>query len=261
MRARALKGNGKLFIPNPAILIRDAMMLNKPYVISAIEKTTKDVITFTFKAQDGTSIDFSPGMFAMLTYVDAASGQKISRAFSIANCPPSGELQFFISMIGGQLTSKLAQAKVGDVYLVSAPYGQFKLEANFGNKLLFLAGGTGLAPFFSMLKYIIGKGSKPDIVLIYSVKYPYDIIERQELAGMVERLGGRLAITVTRPEEGDGWSGEKGHVDASMIGRLAPDAKERVSYICGPPEFVKALKSALVSLGVNEKEIKAEMWG
>ena len=237
------------------------MILNKPYVISAIEKTTRDVTTFTFKAQDATSIDFSPGMFAMLTHVDAATGQKISRAFSIANCPPSGELQFFISMIGGQLTSKLAEAKVGDVYLVSAPYGQFKLDPNFSEKLLFLAGGTGLAPFFSMLKYIIATGKKPDIELIYSVKYPYDIIEQKELEAMMTQLGGRLTVTVTRPADGDGWTGNKGRVDAALIGKCAPDVKERVSYICGPPEFVKALKSALVSLGVSEKEIKAEMWG
>lgn len=237
------------------------MILNKPYTLTAIDKTTKDVTTFTFKAQDGSSIDFSPGMFAMLTYVDKGTGQKISRAFSIANSPPSQELKFFISMIGGQITSKLAQAKIGDEYLISAPYGQFKLDPDFGEKLLFLAGGTGLAPFFSMLKYIIASGKKPDIELIYSVKYPYDIIEQKELEAMVAQLGGRLTVTVTRPAEGDGWTGNKGRVDAALISKCAPDVKERVSYICGPPLFVKALKEGLVSLGVPEKEIKAEMWG
>jgi ferredoxin-NADP reductase len=237
------------------------MILNKPYVLSDIKKATRDVTTFTFKAQDGASIDFSPGMFAMLTYVDPVTKQKISRAFSIANCPPSGELQFFISMVKGQFTSKIENAKVGDVYLVSAPYGQFKLESDFGQKLLFIAGGTGLSPFFSMLKYIIGRGAKPDIVLLYSAKYPYDIIEQKALEEMVARLGAKLAITVTRPAEGDGWTGDTGRIDAGMISGYAPDVKERVSYICGPPEFVKALKNVLLGLGVAEKDIKAEMWG
>ena len=237
------------------------VIINKPYVISSIRESTKDVTTFTFKAQDGTSIDFVPGMFAMLTYVDAATGQKVSRAFSIANAPPSGELEFFISMIHGQITSKLAAAKVGDVYYISAPYGQFKLEDDFGKKFFFLAGGTGLAPFFSMLEYITNKGAKPDIVLLYSVKYDYDIIERQKLEEMISGLGGRLVVTVTRAEPGSAWTGEKGRVDAAMISRHVPDIKERVSYICGPPEFVKALKGAIVGLGVPEREIKAEMWG
>ncbi len=235
------------------------MILNKPYVISGITKTTKDVTTFTFKAQDGSSIDYSPGMFAMITY--DGQGSKVSRAFSIANAPPSSELKFFISMIGGQLTSKLAEAKIGDVYKISAPYGQFKLESDFGNKLLFMAGGTGLAPFFSMLEYIIAKGAAPDIVLLYSVKFPYDIIEKESLEAMVGKLHGKMAVTVTRPAEGDGWTGDTGHMNADMVKKYAPDFAERVSYICGPPAFVKALKADLVSMGVSEREIKAEMWG
>ena len=137
------------------------MILNKPYVLSEMKKTTTDVTTFTFTPQDGTSIDFSPGMFAMLTYTDTQTGKKISRAFSMANPPSSDKLQFFISMIGGQLTSKLAEVKVGDVYYISAPYGQFKFDLNSGNKFLFLAGGTGLAPFYSMLEFMISKGAKP----------------------------------------------------------------------------------------------------
>jgi ferredoxin-NADP reductase len=237
------------------------MILNKPYVIASIKKTTRDVTTFTFKSQDGTKIDFSPGMFAMLTYKDPATGEKTARAFSIANTPPSDTLDFFISMIHGKLTSKLESAKVGDVYYMSAPYGQFKYEQKQGEKLLFLAGGTGLAPFFSMLEYIIGRNEKPDIVLIYSVKYPYDIIEKEKLSEMISLLGGKLAVTVTRHTPDDGWNGDSGHVDAKMILKYAPDAKERTSYICGPPAFVKALKDALVSLGINDREIKAEMWG
>lgn len=237
------------------------MIINKPYLLSDIKKSTPDVITFTFKAQDNSAIDFIPGMFAMLTYQDGQTGQKISRAFSMANAPPADNLQFFISMIGGQLTSKLAQAKVGDVYYISAPYGQFKFDIASANKLLFLAGGTGLAPFYSMLEFIIKKGAKPDIVLIYSVKYPTDIIEKEGLEAMVAQLGGKMHVTVTRPKPEDNWTGDTGHVDAAMIAKYAPDATDRISYICGPPNFVKALKDALVGLGVQEKEIRAEMWG
>ena len=238
------------------------MILNKPYIMTEIKKTTKDVTTFSFKAQDGTSIDFLPGMFAMLTYTDAATGTKVSRAFSMANTSPATELQFFVSMIGGQLTSKLAAAKVGDVYTISAPYGQFKLDPDLNNKkLLFLAGGTGLAPFFSMLRFIIDRGAKPDVVIIYSVKYAYDIIEKEQLEQMMAKLGGKLVVTVTRPDPQVPWDGQTGRVDANMVSKYVNDVKDRVVYICGPPEFTKALKTAVVGLGANEKEIRAEMWG
>ncbi|HUB92786.1 MAG TPA: hypothetical protein VL945_02395, partial [Candidatus Saccharimonadales bacterium] len=71
----------------------------------------------------------------------------------------------------------------------------------------------------------------------------------------------KLTTTVTRPQPGDGWAGTTGHVNAEMIVNDVPDFKERISYICGPPAFVKAVKEALVGLGADEKKIKAEMWG
>lgn len=237
------------------------MILNAPYVLAEIRKTTPEVTTFTFKAQNGSSVEFTSGMFAMLTYNDPQTGEKVSRAFSMANAPPSNSLEFFVSLIGGKLTSKLATAKVGDVYYISAPYGQFKFDINSGNKLLFLAGGTGLAPFFSMLQYIIAKGTKPDVMLLYSVKFPDDIIEKEKLNQMLAQLAGKMVVTVTRPKPEDNWTGETGHMDANMIKKYVPDATSRISYICGPPAFVKAVKEGLVSLGVPEKEIRAEMWG
>ena len=214
-----------------------------------------------FKAQDGTTIDFVPGMFAMLEYRNPETKEGIARAFSIANPPPSDELEFLISLIHGRFTSKLDTAKMGDVYYVSAPYGQFRFDINSGTKFLFLAGGTGLAPFMSMLRMLENKRQRIDCNMLYSVRYPDEIIDREELDEMEQKVGVKTTVTVTRPAEGDGWSGEKGHADSAMILRHVPDVKERSSYICGPPAFVKALKLALMSLGVDEKSIHAEMWG
>ena len=237
------------------------MITNKPYILTEIKKLTPLVSSFTFKAQDGSMLDFVPGMFAMVQYTDPITGEKIARAFSIANPPPSDSLEFLIALIHGKFTSKLDVANVGDLYSVSAPYGQFKFDINSGAKFLFLAGGTGLAPFLSMLRGIQKNGQKIDGKMLYSVRYPTEIINKEELSAIEQALGVKTIVTVTRPAEGDGWNGEKGHVDINMIQREVPDFKDRVSYICGPPEFVKALKTGLVTIGVPEKNIFAEMWG
>ncbi len=235
------------------------MILNKSYVLEKITRLTPLVTSFVFRAKDGTSVDFVPGMFAMLQYKDEK--ESIARAFSMANSPPADRFEFLIALIHGRLTSKLEAAKLGDVYLLSAPYGQFKFEINSGTKFLFLAGGTGIAPFLSMLRYAKSVGKKLDCSLMYSVKYSDEIIYADELKGMELEDGLRTTVTVTRPRENDIWKGETGHVNADMIKRDVPDFKERISYICGPPAFVRALKDALISLGVEEKSIKAEMWG
>ena len=237
------------------------MIIKKPYTLTEIVKLTPLVSSFKFKAQDGTEIDFVPGMFAMLQYKDPNTGEEIARAFSIANPPPSAELEFLIALIHGKFTSKLDTAKVGDLYYVSAPYGQFKFDINSGSKFLFVAGGTGLAPFLSMLRGVEKNGQKIDCKMVYSVRYPDEVINKEELLEMEARMGMKTTVTVTRPKEGDGWTGEKGHVDANMMLRSVPDLKDRVSYVCGPPAFVKAVKDGLLSLGVEERSIHAEMWG
>jgi ferredoxin-NADP reductase len=146
------------------------------------------------------------------------------------------------------------------MYWVSAPYGQFKFELNPNQKFLFIAGGTGVAPFFSMIRYARSIGQKIDASMLYSIKHPFDFIGKDEMDIFVGD-GLKLTTTVTRPQPEDQWSGPTGHIDAEMIRKYAPDFADRVCYICGPPNFVNAMKQAIVSLGIDEKSIKAEMWG
>ncbi len=236
------------------------MIVKKEYALASITPSTKDVTVFSFKSVDGAGVDFAPGMFAMLFYKNKDTGEEIGRAFSIANAPPSDSFEFMVAMIHGRLTSKLEEAKVGDVYCISAPYGALKLDASTASKLLFLAGGTGVAPFFSMIRYLRANNDRIDVNMIYSIRYPYEIIERQELESFGTD-GCGITITVTRPQPGDGWSGQTGHIDAEMIMKYVPDFAERVPYVCGPPKFVQAMKEALISIGVQERAIRAEMWG
>lgn len=237
------------------------MIIKKPYVIESIGRNNPDVFTFRFKAQDGAKLEFVPGMFAMVYYRDCNSTQEIGRAYSIANAPPSEYLEFMIAMVHGALTSRLELSKPGDVYYISAPYGQFKFDMNEGKKFLFLAGGTGIAPFFSMTRYARAQGKKLDSYLLYSAKYPNEIIGQKDLDDFADKSDLKVVITVTRPAPGDGWTGQTGHIDSDMIKKYAPDFVERIPYICGPPAFTTAVKQSLMELGFDEKRIKAEMWG
>ncbi len=233
----------------------------KPYVLVEILKDTPDVEVFRYKAQDGTTLSFDPGMFVMLTYVDKVTNEKITRAFSIASAPNSETIDFFIHMVHGRLTTKLEGATVGDTYYMTGPYGQFRFVPSQDRKVLFIAGGTGLAPFMSMLKEIDAQKAGTDIILLYSVRFPNEIIRKQELDDLEAKLGMKMIVTVTRPQENDGWTGEKGHVDSNMIAKYAKDLQERTVYICGPLEFVKAMKDALAKLNADPNKVKADVWG
>ncbi|MGC8669920.1 MAG: ferredoxin--NADP reductase [Candidatus Micrarchaeia archaeon] len=233
----------------------------KPYIITSIVKETPEVSIFRFNSNDNTKIHFDPGMFVMIEYLNQSTGEKISRAFSIASSPEDPSLEFFISMVHGRFTSHLDTAKIGDTYYISGPHGQFRFSPDTDKKVLFLAGGTGLAPFMSMLRYIKDKHLEIDVVLIYSVKYPTEIIKKNELSELEKALKLKNIITVTRPQDNDGWNGEKGHINAEMIKRYVADLNERQVYICGPLGFVKAMKDIAESLNISNDKIKADVWG
>jgi ferredoxin-NADP reductase len=234
---------------------------DKEYRITEIADETPDVKLFRFESCDKTALRFDPGMFVMLAFVDPATKERIARAYSIASAPSQGFLEFYISMVHGKLTSRLESAKIGDAYYLTGPYGQFKFSISTDKKVLFLAGGTGLSPFMSMLREMKALSSGNDAVMLYSVRYPNEIIRKGELDELAGQVKLKTVVTVTRPQPGDGWTGQTGHIDGDMIKRCAPDFTERVPYICGPLPFANAVKEALISLGVPAERIKADVWG
>jgi len=233
----------------------------KPYVLTYLVKETQNVTLFRFSPQDGIGVAFEPGMFVMVEYLNNSTGEKVSRAFSIASSPSAPYLEFFISMVHGRFTSHLDTAKIGDIYYVSGPYGQFRFVPGSGKKVLFIAGGTGLAPFMSMLRHAVDIGADDDIVLIYSVRYPTEIIRKDELTELEKKLKLKVIVTVSRPQEGDGWIGEKGHINADMIKKYVQDFNDRIMYICGPLSFANAMKDTAESLGIDKQRVKADVWG
>ena len=99
------------------------------------------------------------------------------------------------------------------------------------------------------------------MVLLYSIRFPNEIIRKEELEQLEKDIGMKMVITVTRQENSEGWNGEKGHIDDAMISKYTPDIMERTTYICGPLPFVKAMKDSLAKLKVPNERIKADVWG
>jgi len=241
------------------------LITERKYVLKEKIDETPEVLILKFMPEDGNPVQFDPGMFMMITGVDETGKKYTSRAFSIASDPSTPGMEFMVikePQHGDHIgRSHFVDAKIGDVFFLRGPNGQFRFDPSVDKKVIFIAGGTGLAPFISMLRHIKVTDSKSDVILIYSTKYPTEVISKDELNSYASDLGTKIIITVTRPKEGDGWTGRTGHIDAQMLKDTAPDISERTMYICGPLAFVKAVKDALVSLNISQERIKADVWG
>ena len=241
-------------------------VVERKYFVSEKKDETPEVIIIGMKPEDGKPNAFDPGMFMMVSGVDKSTGQRyVARALSIASDPSSSDMQFFViknpthgEHIG---RSHFCDVEMGDPFILKGPSGQFRFDPAKDSKVLFLAGGTGLAPFMSMLRHMKVVNASTDAVMLYSIKFPTEIIKKDELAALAQQLKLKTTVTVTRPAPGDGWTGQTGHIDAPMIQKYAQDFSERMCYICGPLTFVKAVKDALAALNVPTQRISADVWG
>ena len=246
-------------------VITEIPITEREYNLAEKIDETPEVLIIRFMPKDGKPVQFDPGMFMMITGVDNEGKKYTSRAFSIGSDPSTPGMEFMVikeprhgDHIG---RSHFVDAKIGDTFMLKGPSGQFRFDPNVNKKVIFIAGGTGLAPFISMLRHIKFTNSKSDVILLYSTKYPTEIIRKDELNSYTSDLGAKIVITVTRPQAGDGWIGQTGHIDKAMLDKYAPDLLERTAYVCGPLEFVKAVKDALIALGMPAERVKADVWG
>ena len=175
-------------------------------------------------------LSFVAGQFVMLTipgYVDKA-GKGPRRAYSIASAPEDALLELVIKINPApSLSSELDLLKKGDVVEVDGPYGKFVFDDSAKQDLLFVAGGTGIAPLMSMMKHCCFLQEKKNMSLLFGVKTVQDIIYRKELDTL--QKSGKVNVTYCLSQEV-----REGFVAGRVTTILAREASNKKEiYICG----------------------------
>lgn len=186
-------------------------------------------------------------------------GSPLRKPYSIASAPwevaKTGVLQLLAQVDdSGALDPHLELAAPGTLIDLDGPFGAFALPAAAENQpLLFVAGGTGIAPLRSMLMDRLSRPSVPAISLVYSARSPDEFAYRAELDAMVQ--AGRLTalFTVTRADS-EPWDGRRGRIQEDLL-RTALPSPDAHCLVCGPPQLVADTRALLRQLGVNDDNI------
>lgn len=128
---------------------------------------------------------------------------------------------------------------------MEGPEGEFVLRP--GRPAVFLAGGIGVTPFRSMLRFATDTRLEKPLVLVYSAKTPEDIVFRRELEALGQRNPAiRLIQTITQPAiSGEKWTGRTGRIDADMVRDALRGIRHPLVYLAGPPGLVAANRTLL----------------
>jgi ferredoxin-NADP reductase len=194
----------------------------------------------------------------------ADDGYQAQRSYSIASAPAAGSLELTIEeILDGEVSPYLTEElRPGDRLELRGPIGgYFTWTEADGGPLLLVAGGSGVAPLMSMLRYRAAIGSNVPATLLYSSRSWDEIIYRQELDRLSADPALRVIHTLTRSHPAD-WAGYTRRIDAAMLADAADGSEAgRLAYVCGPTRLVENVANELVVLGFPTDRVKTERFG
>ena len=193
---------------------------------------------------DGAPLAFLPGQYVNIQ----VPGSEQRRSYSFSSPPGAAEAGFLVRNIpGGLMTGFLDAAQPGTAVSFTGPVGSFYLR-DVKRPVLMLAGGTGLAPFLSMLDRLAETGSPHPVHLVYGVTHDADLVGVDRLDAAAARLPNFTYSTVVaddasaHPRKGY----VTGHLDAAHLTGGDVDV-----YLCGPPAMVEAVRGHFQAQGIT----------
>lgn len=191
-----------------------------------------------------------------------ANGEEIVRAYSIAS-PPSDENRFALCLNrvqDGFMSNFLCDMKEGDEIQCQGPFGDFILRPPLRDTV-FIATGTGIAPFRSMLHWLLADDSRHQgrqFWLLFGARRQQDLYYREEFDKLAaQHANFHFLPTLSRAD--DGWKGLRGYVQ-QHLGEVVGMRTDMHAYICGLDKMVKANRELLKSLGWDRTSIRYEKY-
>lgn len=227
-------------------------------VCTEIEELTYDMRRFRFELKDPPTIKFTAGQYVQLFCPKyKGNSEEVYRAYSVASDPMDNNL---IDLIIRQVPNGICTTwcfehlKEGDPVNINGPYGDFRLS-DTDAPMVFVAGGSGMAPFVSILSHMRNTGSKREAKYFFGGNTVNDQCMADEMKQFESALDGFEFIpVVASPEEGDGWNGQTGLV-TEAVQKTYEDMSNHEGYLCGSPGMIDAAAKVFTSLGMDPDKI------
>jgi ferredoxin-NADP reductase len=226
--------------------------------LAQVETQTHDSRTLRFAVRDKDRFMARPGQFLKLRF--DIDGTQAERCYSISSSPTqTAYVEITPKRVPGGLVSRFLndRADIGLVVKAEGPFGRFAFDERKHQRVVLIAGGSGITPILSILRYIDDCSLDTPATLIYCVRTRSDIIFEMELERLKSRLRNlRVLQLVSRPD--DDWHGPSGRITREFVSRQVEALASSTFFVCGPQPFMDSVRQILVSLDVDPAFIKLE---
>ncbi len=228
------------------------------YVVHEVRQAAPSAVTVVLHATGHEGIPFEAGQFAWLK-LGGSPFVFEEHPFTIASTAAEPWRKEFTIKALGDFTELVAGLRPGRSVFLDGPHGRFTLADLPANGFVFIAGGVGVTPMLSMLRTMADAGDPRPALLLVGGRTADDLVHRDELAVLADRLDLTVVEVVSDPPEG--WRGERGFVDRTVMEHYLPglrDRRRRQWFVCGPPPMIHAVIKDLRSLGVPRSHVQTE---
>lgn len=226
-----------------------------PYKLIAVETDTHDTKTFRFELPTDATLDMLPGDFL---YVHATlTGKQIKRAYTPSSLPgTTGSFDLTVKRYEtGTISKYLHEQRIGDMVQMSGPNTGGHWVDGMAKQVGFVAGGTGITPMISIIRWILTQKLDVELCLIFANKTEHDIIFRQEWDRYLRDYPNFHCHNLLEQPPA-GWTGGVGRITSDTLRQHLPAPHaDTCLFLCGPPAMVDTLETTLKELGYHEQAI------
>ncbi len=232
--------------------------------VERIRDLTDETKELRLRLIDSEPITFKAGQYIQFQVPEYEEcPESVYRAYSIAS--PAYEhdtISLIVTKIpGGLATTYIHEVlREGDEVTFNGPYGEFYLRDS-DREIFMVATGSGLAPIMSILYQMAQEKNPRKVTLIFGDRYKKDLYYVEEIEALREKIPNlEVILTLSRPEEGEDWKGERGRV-TNVLEKVVKNGENKEAYLCGNPAMVESCEELLIKKGVPRELIFFDKFG
>jgi ferredoxin-NADP reductase len=227
-----------------------------------LKKETIGPSSVDFVFAPGAKVVYQPGQYMEWTLPHAKPDDRGSRRyFTLASSPTEENLRIGVKLYSNSSTYKKALLKLNPGTPIAAGQlgGDFVLPKDPSEKLVFIAGGIGITPFRSMIKYLLDTQEVRDVVLLYAANTGDDLAYRDIFTEAERQLGIKVTYVLSKTSV-QAQNIRHGLISPDVIKAKVPNLYNSTYYISGPHSMVDAVVAILKAMGVHRSRIKVDFF-
>ena len=235
------------------------LRLRHPWRVVRVDPESDGTSTLVIEPVGHDGVRFDPGQFGWIA-VGRSPFSITQHPFSFscaADTPPGGPVTMTIRA-AGDFTRTVPDVTPGTRVYLDGPHGVFSMDRRQAPGYVFIAGGVGVTPLYSMVLTMREREDVRPVTFFYASATWDDLVFREELAELSETMPNlRVVYVLGQPPEG--WTGESGRITSEVLRRHLPAQYRRYEYlICGSSAMMDAMEKALTAVGVPFRQVSTE---